>query len=58
VGGIIENQTSPADFMNANLAIQLKILKAANRTDVRKLILFASSCMYPRECPQPMVETA
>jgi GDP-L-fucose synthase len=58
VGGIIENQTSPADFMNANLAIQLNVLKAAHRTDVRKLILFASSCMYPRECPQPMVETA
>jgi len=58
VGGIIENQTSPADFMNANLAIQLNVLKAAHRTDVRKLILFASSCMYPRECPQPMAETA
>ena len=58
VGGIIENQTSPADFMNENLAIQLNVLKAAHRTDVRKLILFASSCMYPRECPQPMAETA
>lgn len=58
VGGIIENQTYPADFMNANLAIQLNVLKAAHRTGVRKLILFASSCMYPRECPQPMTETA
>lgn len=58
VGGIIENQTFPADFINSNLAIQLNVLKAAHRTNVRKLILFASSCMYPRECPQPMLETA
>ncbi len=58
VGGIVENQTYPADFMNANLAIQLNVLKAAHRAGVRKLILFASSCMYPRECPQPMAETA
>lgn len=58
VGGIVENQTYPADFMNANLAIQLNVLKAARRSGVRKLILFASSCMYPRECPQPMAETA
>ena len=58
VGGIIENQAFPADFMNANLAIQLNVLKAAHQSEVRKLILFASSCMYPRECPQPMAETA
>lgn len=58
VGGIVENQTYPADFINANLAIQLNVLKAAQRSGVRKLILFASSCMYPRECPQPMAETA
>lgn len=58
VGGIIENKTYPADFMNANLAIQLNVLKAAHRADVSKLLLFASSCMYPRECPQPMAETA
>ncbi len=58
VGGIIENQSSPADFMNANLAIQLNVVKAAQRFNVRKLILFGSSCMYPRKCPQPMPETA
>ena len=58
VGGIIENQTYPADFMNTNLAIQLNVLRAAHRSGVRKLIMFASSCMYPRECPQPMAETA
>lgn len=58
VGGIIENQTYPADFLEQNLAIQLNVLRAAHRTGVRKLILFASSCMYPRECAQPMAETA
>ena len=58
VGGIIENQKLPADFMNANLTIQLNVLKAAHRCSVRKLILFASSCMYPRECTQPMAESA
>ena len=56
VGGIIENQNYPADFMNTNLAIQLNVLRAAHRVGVRKLILFASSCMYPRECLQPMSE--
>lgn len=58
VGGIVENQTYPADFMNTNLAIQLNVLRAAHRAGVRKLILFASSCMYPKECPQPMPESA
>lgn len=57
VGGIIENKMHPADFMNINLAIQLNALKAAHRTGVRKLILFASSCMYPRDCQQPMAES-
>lgn len=56
VGGIVENQTYPADFMNVNLAIQLNVLKAAGRHGVRRLILFGSSCMYPRECHQPMSE--
>ena len=58
VGGIVENQTYPADFMNTNLAIQLNVLRAAHRTGVRKLVLFASSCMYPRDCPQPKAESA
>lgn len=58
VGGIIENTSFPADFINANLAIQLNVLRAAHAHGVKKLILFASSCMYPRECPQPMSEDA
>lgn len=56
VGGIIENQTYPADFMDENIAIQSNVLKAAHKVGVTKLILFGSSCMYPRECPQPMAE--
>ena len=58
VGGIIENQTYPVDFINTNLAIQLNVLRAAHSEGVKKLILFASSCMYPRQCPQPMSESA
>ena len=54
VGGIVDNLSYPADFLTANLAIQLNVLRAAQRTGVERLILFASSCMYPRECPQPM----
>lgn len=56
VGGIIENKTYPADFMDENLAIQINVLKAARKVGVTKLILFGSSCMYPRESAQPMAE--
>jgi len=56
VGGIVENKTYPADFININLAIQLNVMNAAHRYDVKRLVMFGSSCMYPRECPQPMPE--
>lgn len=56
VGGIVENQKHPADFIRDNLAIQLNVLHAADNAGVKKLILFGSSCMYPRECSQPMPE--
>lgn len=56
VGGILENKTYPADFINANLAIQLNVLAAAHCVGVKRLLLFASSCMYLRECSQPMAE--
>ncbi len=42
--------------MDANISIQLNVLKAARKVKVTKLILFSSSCMYPRECKQPMSE--
>lgn len=52
VGGIVVNRDRPADFIAENLAIQLNVIGAAHRAGVRRLILFASSCMYPREAPQ------
>lgn len=58
VGGIVANKTQPADFIDANLAIQANVLRAARDAGVKRLIFFGSSCMYPRECPQPMAETA
>lgn len=58
VGGIMENQTLPADFINENLAIALNVLRAAHQADVKRLILFGSSCMYPKETTQPMPEEA
>ncbi len=56
VGGIVENQSYPVDFIQTNLAIQLNVLSAAQRARVKKCLFYASSCMYPRECPQPMAE--
>lgn len=58
VGGIVENRSYPADFLHENLALQLNVLGAAHAAGVKKLIFFASSCMYPRECAQPMAEEA
>jgi len=58
VGGIIENQAHGADFIAENLAIQLNVFGAAQETNVQRLVFFGSSCMYPRECAQPMPEDA
>jgi len=56
VGGIVENKTYPADFITQNLLIQSNALRAAHLNHVKRLLFFGSSCMYPRECPQPMAE--
>lgn len=56
VGGIMANATYPAEFIRANLAIGLNVLTAARRTGVRRLLNLGSSCIYPREAPQPMRE--
>lgn len=56
VGGILANDTHPADFLFDNLAIEINIIHAAYRADVRKLLFLGSSCMYPRLAPQPMCE--
>jgi GDP-L-fucose synthase len=56
VGGILANDTYPADFIYDNLAIQNAVLKAALDTGVDRTIFLGSSCIYPREAPQPMPE--
>jgi GDP-L-fucose synthase len=56
VGGILANDTYPADFIRDNLAIQLNVVDAAYRHGAKKLLLLGSSCIYPRLAPQPMKE--
>jgi len=53
-GGIRANQKYPADLMTDNLLVECNVIRAAHRHGVRKLLYLASSCCYPRECPQPM----
>jgi len=56
VGGIHANDTFPADFLGDNLAIGLNVLRAAVATKVKKLMFLGSSCVFPRNAPQPMTE--
>lgn len=56
VGGIMANATRPAEFIYDNLAMQLAVAHAAYQHGVRKLLMLGSSCVYPRECPQPIKE--
>lgn len=56
VGGIVANATYPADFIYDNLMIQNNIIHAAYKHGVTKLLFVGSSCIYPRECPQPIKE--
>ena len=56
VGGIHANTVYPAEFIYNNLAIQINVLHAAWKTGVKRLIFFGSSCIYPKECPQPIRE--
>jgi len=58
VGGIFANDTQPADFLYDNLLIAANVIEAARRTGVIKLLALGSSCIYPREAPQPMREDA
>jgi GDP-L-fucose synthase len=58
VGGIHANNTRPAEFLYDNLAIEMNIIHAAYRTGVKKLLFLGSSCIYPRDSPQPMKEDA
>jgi len=56
VGGIMANQTYPADFIRENLAIQSNVIDAAHRSGVSKLLFLGSSCIYPKLAPQPIKE--
>lgn len=56
VGGIWANKTYPAEFIYSNLAIQTNVIHAAWQYGVNRLIFLGSSCIYPRECPQPIRE--
>ena len=58
VGGILANSRYPAQFLRDNLAIQTNIIDAAYRHGSRKLLFLGSSCIYPRDAPQPIAETA
>lgn len=56
VGGILANQTYPADFIYDNLAIATNVIHAAYKYNVKKLLNLGSSCIYPKYAPQPMKE--
>ncbi len=56
VGGIHANNAYPAEFIFSNLAIQTNIIHAAYQHQVKRLLFLGSSCIYPRDCPQPIKE--
>jgi GDP-L-fucose synthase len=56
VGGILANSTRPAEFIYDNMMIHATVVHAAYRYGVEKLLYLGSSCIYPRDCPQPMKE--
>jgi GDP-L-fucose synthase len=56
VGGILANSTRPAEFIYDNMLIHATVVHAAHQFGVRKLLYLGSSCIYPRECEQPMRE--
>lgn len=58
VGGILANDSCPADFLYDNLMIEANIIEAAHRSDVAKLLFLGSSCIYPKFAPQPITEEA
>lgn len=58
VGGILANDSFPADFIRDNLAIETNLIHEAARAGVKSLLFFGSSCMYPRDAAQPIRESA
>jgi GDP-L-fucose synthase len=58
VGGILANSSRPAEFLYDNMMIHATVVEASRRFDVAKLLYLGSSCIYPREAPQPIPEEA
>ena len=58
VGGILANDSRPAEFLYDNMMIEANVVEAARRTGVSKLLFLGSSCIYPRLAPQPITEDA
>lgn len=56
VGGIGANSSRPVEFLSNNIQIQTNVMDAAYEIGVEKLVFLGSSCIYPRECPQPIAE--
>jgi GDP-L-fucose synthase len=56
VGGVLANDTYPAEFIEQNLAIQNSVIHESWRAGVKRLLFLGSSCVYPRDCPQPIKE--
>ena len=56
VGGILANNTYPADFIRENLAIQSNVIESSRKAGVKRLLFLGSSCIYPKLCPQPIKE--
>ena len=56
VGGIQANKTFPVEFIHENILIQTNVLRSAYQTEVQRLVFLGSSCIYPRDCPQPIKE--
>jgi GDP-L-fucose synthase len=56
VGGIVANNSFPAEFVHRNLAIQTNVLHESWKAGVKRLLFLGSSCIYPRDCPQPIKE--
>jgi GDP-L-fucose synthase len=56
VGGILANNKRPAEFIYDNLVIQTNVIEASQKFGVKRLLFLGSSCIYPRECPQPIRE--
>jgi GDP-L-fucose synthase len=57
VGGILANDTYPADFIRENLLIQTNVIEASRQAGVKRLLFLGSSCIYPKLAPQPMLES-